>query len=44
MDLSLGVFSHLLRKREEECEPTARYVPRKLCALLTSSRIFCEGA
>lgn len=31
-------------KREEECEPTARYVPRKLCALLTSSRIFCEGA
>ena len=25
MDLSLGVFSHLMRKREEECEEPARW-------------------
>ena len=26
MDLSLGVFSHLMRKREEECEEPARWL------------------
>ena len=31
-------------KREEEREPAARYVPRKLCAPVASSRIFWEGA